>query len=123
MKENIAALTILPGEASTSSVFARGNNHGNHGGYDNAYKNIPRCHGYRCGGTILKSISKKTRIYSIMITVLASTFLTGCYMPPPSGVGIYIPPVGINVYTPPLYYGRPHYRPHHWRRHRSHHWH
>ena len=30
MKENIAALTILPGEASTSSVFARGNHHGNH---------------------------------------------------------------------------------------------
>ena len=122
MKENIAALTILPCEAGTSAVFARIDDHRIHGGY-NDYRNISRYRGYRVGGTLLKSISKKTGVYGILAAVLVSTLLTGCYMPPPSGVGIYIPPVGVSVYTPPLYYGGPYYRPHHRRRHRPHHWH
>ena len=77
----------------------------------------------RYGGNMFKTISKKTKIYSIMIAVLFSTILTGCYMHPPSGVGIYIPPVGVNVYTPPHHYGGPHHRPHHWHRRGPHHRH
>lgn len=123
MKKNNAALTIMPIEASTSAVFAREDNHGNDGGYKNENNNTPRYHGGRCGRTILKSINKKIKIYGILIAVLVSTLLTGCYMYPPSGVGIYVPPVGVSVYTPPLHYGGPHYRPHHWRRHRPHRWH
>ena len=122
MKKNNAALTILPIEAGTSAVFAREDNHGNEGGSKNENNNTPRSHGC-CGRTILKSINKKTKIYGILFAVLVSTLLTGCYMHPPSGVGIYVPPVGVSVYIPPLYYGGSHYRPHHWRRDRPHRWH
>jgi hypothetical protein len=77
MKKNNAALTVLPIEASTSAVFAQGDNHGNDGGSKNEYDNTPRYHGCRCGRTILKSINKKIKIYGILIAVLVSILLPG----------------------------------------------
>lgn len=50
MKKKIAVLAIMLFVASTSTAFARGNDHGQHGGHNNGYNSRSNYYGYRGGG-------------------------------------------------------------------------
>lgn len=50
MKNKMAILAIILCLAGTTTAFAKGHNHGNHGGYKNGYHNRPNNHKFHGGG-------------------------------------------------------------------------